>query len=58
MKQGRKKKAKKKTGPKPDTLKIEGDWKDAVKKALHKDPPVSGWPKPSAKRRNQDGKAP
>jgi len=27
-----------KPGPKPDTVKIEGDWKDAIKKALGKKP--------------------
>lgn len=34
--------AKKKPGPKPETLKIEGDWKDAMKKALKRGKP----PKP------------
>lgn len=32
-------------GPKPDILKIEGDWKDAMKKAMGKKKPASGWPK-------------
>lgn len=32
-------------GPKPDTLKIEGDWQDAVKKSLRKKKPTQGWPK-------------
>jgi hypothetical protein len=32
-------------GPKPDLLKIDGDWKEAVKKSLAKKKPVSGWPK-------------
>jgi hypothetical protein len=32
-------------GPKPDTLKIEGNWKDAVKKSLTKKRPADGWPK-------------
>jgi hypothetical protein len=32
-------------GPKPDTLKIEGDWKAAVKKSLTKKKPPEGWPK-------------
>ena len=32
-------------GPKPDTLKIEGDWRDAVKKSLSKKKPPEGWPK-------------
>jgi hypothetical protein len=34
-----------KTGPKPDTLKIEGKWQDAVKKSLAKKKPQEGWPK-------------
>ena len=34
-----------KPGPKPDTLKIEGKWQDAVKKSLSKKKPVEGWPK-------------
>lgn len=33
-----------KRGPKPDTLKIEGDWKNAVKGALKKKRPEKGWP--------------
>jgi hypothetical protein len=32
-------------GPKPDMLKIEGYWKDAIKKSLAKKKPVTGWPK-------------
>jgi hypothetical protein len=32
-------------GPKPDTLKLEGDWRDAVKKSLAKKKPAEGWPK-------------
>ena len=32
-------------GPKPDTLKIEGDWEGAVKKSLQKKKPPGGWPK-------------
>jgi hypothetical protein len=34
-----------KPGPKPDTLKIEGKWQDAVKKSLSKKKPAEGWPK-------------
>jgi hypothetical protein len=36
-----------KRGPKPDILKVEGDWKDAVKKSLAKQKPAAGWPKQS-----------
>jgi hypothetical protein len=32
-------------GPKPDILKIEGDWQDAIKKSLQKKKPAKGWPK-------------
>lgn len=32
-------------GPKPEVLKINGDWRDAVKKSLQKKKPASGWPK-------------
>jgi hypothetical protein len=32
-------------GPKPDLLKIDGDWRDAVKKSLAKKKPANGWPK-------------
>lgn len=39
------KKARTKRGPKPDLLKLEGDWTDAVKKTLTKKKPVGGWPK-------------
>ena len=39
-------KQKAKTGPKEDRLKIdEGNWEDAVKKALEKPSPQKGWPK-------------
>jgi hypothetical protein len=40
--------ARKKTatpGPKPDTLKIDVNWQDAVKKSLQKKKPAQGWPK-------------
>jgi hypothetical protein len=32
-------------GPKPNVLKIKGNWKDAVKKSLAKKKPAGGWPK-------------
>lgn len=31
----------KKRGPKPQTLKVEGDWKDAVKHALKRGKPAT-----------------
>lgn len=33
-----------KPGPKPDHLKLEGDWEEAMKKALKKEKPKEGWP--------------
>jgi hypothetical protein len=33
------------TGPKPDLLKIRGDWQSAIKKSLKKRKPPEGWPK-------------
>jgi len=41
----KKRKSKETPGPKPDILKIEGDWQDAVKKSLQKKKPIKGWPK-------------
>jgi hypothetical protein len=32
-------------GPKPETLKIKGDWKAALKRSLAKKKPADGWPK-------------
>lgn len=37
---------KRKRGPDPERVKIEGDWEEAVKKALRKERPKEGWPKP------------
>lgn len=39
----------KKRGPVPDSLKVEGEWEQAVKKALAKKRPAEGWPKPPKK---------
>jgi len=39
------KKRRKPPGPKPEVLKIEGDWKDAMRKMISKKRPVGGWPK-------------
>jgi len=41
-KQTRKKKT---PGPKPEVLKLEGNWKDAVKESLKVKRPAGGWPK-------------
>jgi hypothetical protein len=32
-------------GPKPDRLKLEGNWRDAMKNSLGKKKPAEGWPK-------------
>jgi hypothetical protein len=32
-------------GPTPEILKIEGDWKDAMRKMISKKRPGGGWPK-------------
>lgn len=49
MKHQKRIKAKKKLdhtpGPKPDVLKLEGNWKDAIKKSFAKKKPATGWPK-------------
>jgi hypothetical protein len=38
-------KKKEKPGPKPEVVKIDGNWRDAVKLSLAKKKPASGWPK-------------
>ena len=32
-------------GPKPEVVKIEGDWREAIKKSLQVKKPANGWPK-------------
>jgi hypothetical protein len=44
-KRAKKKGAKAAPGPKPDVLKIEGDWRAAIKKSFQKKKPPEGWPK-------------
>ena len=44
-------KEKKPTGPVPERLKLEGDWQALIGKALKKQRPKEGWPKPKAKKR-------
>jgi hypothetical protein len=34
-----------KPGPAAETLKIDGNWQDAMKKSLGKKKPAGGWPK-------------
>jgi len=38
-------KPKAKTGPKPELLKIKGNWQAAIKRSLAKKKPKEGWPK-------------
>jgi hypothetical protein len=40
-----KKKVKKTPGPKPEIIKIEGDWRLAVERSLQVKKPAQGWPK-------------
>ncbi|MGD9109549.1 MAG: hypothetical protein PVG93_01290 [Phycisphaerales bacterium] len=41
----------KKHGPSPEHVKINGDWEDAVGKALKKEKPKDGWPKNKKKKK-------
>jgi hypothetical protein len=41
--------SRRKSGPKPETLKIEGDWKEAVGKAMKRGRPPKPETKPKAK---------
>jgi hypothetical protein len=41
-------KGKMRSGKKPERLIIEGDWQEAVAKAMKKKMPEEGWPKPTA----------
>jgi hypothetical protein len=41
----RKKRANRQPGPKPDLLKIDMNWQEAMKKAIDKKKPADGWPK-------------
>lgn len=40
-----KKTEKQKSGPKEERVKVKGDWSNAIKKALKKKRPKTGWPK-------------
>lgn len=39
-----------KRGPKPETLKLKGDWQKLMGKALAKKRPAKGWPKRKAEK--------
>ena len=45
--------APKRTGPEPDRVKIEGDWEEAVTRALAKKRPPEGWPGLGKKKRGK-----
>jgi len=40
-----------KPGSEPERLKIEGDWEDAIKRALAKKRPPGGWRSPPGKKK-------
>lgn len=40
-----------KPGPDPSRVKIDGDWEEAVKRALGKKRPPEGWPRPPGKKK-------
>ena len=42
---------KKSVGPKPDHVKIDMDWENAIGKALKKKRPEDGWPEPEKKKK-------
>lgn len=42
-------------GPAPEVLKIEGNWKDAMRKLISKKRPEGGWPKPEKSQRTKKG---
>lgn len=41
---------KRKPGPEPETVKGDGPWEEAVKRALGKKKPPEGWPKKAKKK--------
>lgn len=43
-----------KTGPKPDHVKIDDDWEKAVGDALKKKRPKGGWPEPEKSDKGKD----
>jgi hypothetical protein len=46
-----------KPGPEADRLKLQGDWKDAIKRALQASPPSEGFPKPECRYKARKKKA-
>ena len=47
-------KGKRNPGPRPAHVKIEGDWEQAIGRALKKNRPKGGWPKPTEKDKKKD----
>lgn len=43
----------KRTGPKPETVKLKGPWEKAVRDALKKERPAEGWPDVDKKKRSK-----
>jgi hypothetical protein len=52
---GNKPKAKR-TGPKPERVKVKGNWEDAIGKALKKERPKEGWPQQPVGRHKSEAK--
>jgi hypothetical protein len=47
------KKKRQKRGPKPDKLQIDGDWQEALKKAVKKKKPENGWPEEEKEQKSE-----
>jgi hypothetical protein len=41
-------------GPKGERLVIAGNWRDAIKKSFKKVQPLTGWPKPTPKKKSKN----
>ena len=50
MSNKKKKPARRPPGPEPEILKIEGNWKDAMRKLISKKRPAGGWPQVGKKK--------
>ena len=53
MNQENKENSKSKTGPEPETVKIDKNWEEAVDDALKKKRPKEGWPEPNQDQEKQ-----
>ena len=42
------------TGPKPERVRIDMDWENAIGKALKKERPEDGWPEPQKKKKRRE----